>query len=49
MMSPSPVSYLIPPAPLSLKGEGGEHRSNSPSPFRERGLGGEVVVGGESA
>ncbi|MCX7993109.1 MAG: alpha-glucosidase C-terminal domain-containing protein, partial [Fimbriimonadales bacterium] len=33
--------YLTPLAPLSVNGEGG---TRSPSPFTERGLGGEVLV-----
>ncbi len=49
---------LTPPAPLSVNGEGGvaaARMSNSPSPFTERGLGGEVrstmvrELGGEGA
>jgi|GEM_PF-830717 len=44
------VSNLTPPAPLSVYGEGGAAaaRSNSPSPFTERGLGGEVQANAQN-
>ncbi|MFQ3611832.1 MAG: hypothetical protein SNJ72_10110, partial [Fimbriimonadales bacterium] len=40
-------THLAPQAPLSASREGGE-QSSSPSPFTERGLGGEVATGSES-
>ncbi|MCX7993156.1 MAG: glycosyltransferase family 39 protein, partial [Fimbriimonadales bacterium] len=42
------LTYLTPPSPLSVNGEGDDPatiRGNSPSPFTERGKGGEVPIG----